>query len=102
MSSEQAQLHRSWLFVPGDRPERFDKAMAAGADAVIIDLEDAVPAAGKAAARDAIRTWLGRGSNPGSASTSPGTGPTTKPTYIRINAAQTEWFDEDLALASLP
>ncbi len=33
---------RSYLFVPGHRPERFPKALAAGADAVIIDLEDAV------------------------------------------------------------
>lgn len=32
-----------YLYVPGNRPERFDKARAAGADAVIIDLEDAVP-----------------------------------------------------------
>ncbi|MEG7793091.1 aldolase/citrate lyase family protein, partial [Listeria monocytogenes] len=42
----------SYLFVPGDRPERFDKAVAAKADAVIIDLEDAVPDAAKAAARE--------------------------------------------------
>ncbi|MFO7071915.1 aldolase/citrate lyase family protein, partial [Pseudomonas aeruginosa] len=33
---------RSALFVPGDRPERFAKALASGADAVIVDLEDAV------------------------------------------------------------
>ena len=33
---------RSLLFVPGDRPERFAKASASGADAVILDLEDAV------------------------------------------------------------
>jgi citrate lyase subunit beta/citryl-CoA lyase len=35
---------RSLLFVPGDRPERFAKAAASGADAVILDLEDAVTA----------------------------------------------------------
>lgn len=45
---------RSFLFVPGHRPERFDGALASGADAVVIDLEDAVPADAKAAARDAI------------------------------------------------
>jgi citrate lyase subunit beta/citryl-CoA lyase len=33
---------RSYLFVPGDRPERFDKALASGAHGVILDLEDAV------------------------------------------------------------
>jgi citrate lyase subunit beta/citryl-CoA lyase len=45
------------LFVPGDRPERFAKALAAGADAVIIDLEDAVAAAARDAARSAIREF---------------------------------------------
>ena len=50
-------LPRSYLFVPGHRAERFDKALAAGADAVILDLEDAVPAAEKNAARDAVLQW---------------------------------------------
>jgi citrate lyase subunit beta / citryl-CoA lyase len=45
---------RSLLFVPGDRPERFHKAISSGADAVIIDLEDSVPPATKAVARTAI------------------------------------------------
>lgn len=44
---------RSLLFVPGDRPERFEKAAASGADAVIIDLEDSVAQSNKARARDA-------------------------------------------------
>lgn len=44
---------RSLLFVPGDRPERFAKAAASGADAVIVDLEDSVAAANKSRARDA-------------------------------------------------
>jgi citrate lyase subunit beta/citryl-CoA lyase len=47
-------LARSFLFVPGNRPERFAKALASGADAVIIDLEDAVPLDAKLAARDAL------------------------------------------------
>jgi citrate lyase subunit beta/citryl-CoA lyase len=46
------------LYVPGDRPDRFDKAVASGADLVILDLEDAVTAAHKAAARDAVIRWL--------------------------------------------
>ena len=45
---------RSYLFVPGDRPERFAKALAAGADVVILDLEDAVAAPNKALAREHI------------------------------------------------
>ena len=45
------EVARSYLYVPGNRPDRFDKACAAGADAVIIDLEDAVPPADKVAAQ---------------------------------------------------
>lgn len=49
---------RSLLFVPGSRPDRFEKAAASGADAVCIDLEDAVAAAGKDAARKATLDYL--------------------------------------------
>lgn len=50
--------YRSLLFVPGSRPDRFDKAAGAGADAVCIDLEDAVPPDGKDAARTATLAAL--------------------------------------------
>lgn len=49
---------RSALFVPGSRPERFAKALATGADAVIVDFEDAVEAPLKAQARDNLRAFL--------------------------------------------
>jgi (S)-citramalyl-CoA lyase len=49
---------RSLLFVPGARPERFEKALASGAHAVVIDLEDAVPLAQKAAARTTVSAYL--------------------------------------------
>ena len=49
---------RSLLFVPGDRPERFAKAAASGADALILDLEDAVAPANKPAARAAVAAFL--------------------------------------------
>lgn len=49
---------RSLLFVPGDRPERFAKAAASGADAIILDLEDSVSPASKDAARAAIADYL--------------------------------------------
>lgn len=49
---------RSMLFVPGDRPERFAKAEASGADAVILDLEDAVAAANRPRARVEISNYL--------------------------------------------
>ena len=81
-----APLPRSYLFVPGNRPERFDKAYAAGADAVIVDLEDAVPFADKAAAREAVAAWLSA----------------QKPVLVRINGADTDWFGDDLALCRMP
>ena len=49
---------RSLLFVPGDRPERFAKAAASGADAIILDLEDSVALANKETARAAIAEYL--------------------------------------------
>lgn len=79
-------IPRSYLFVPGNRPDRFDKACRAGADATIIDLEDAVPYADKATARAATVAWL-----------SP-----EKSVLIRINSADSVWFRDDLALCSLP
>ncbi len=52
------KLPVTYLFVPGDRPERFDKAVASGADAVILDLEDAVAPADKDRARDEVGKWI--------------------------------------------
>lgn len=49
---------RSLLFVPGDRPDRMAKALGVGADALILDLEDAVAPDAKAAARQAVSTFL--------------------------------------------
>lgn len=73
---------RTFLFVPGTRPERFAKALAAGAHAVIIDLEDAVALADKETARAAVASAL----------------PLPEPVLVRINAAGTPWFDDDLRL----
>jgi citrate lyase subunit beta / citryl-CoA lyase len=49
---------RSWLYVPGNRPERFAKAAGSGADAIILDLEDAVPRPEKEQARAQVAGWL--------------------------------------------
>ncbi len=49
---------RTALFVPGSRPERFAKALASGADAVIVDFEDAVEASLKARARENLESFL--------------------------------------------
>ncbi|TPG40653.1 CoA ester lyase [Sphingomonas koreensis] len=51
---------RSLLFVPGDRPDRMEKALGSGADALILDLEDAVAPAAKPAARAAVAAFLQR------------------------------------------
>ena len=77
---------RSYLFVPANRPERFDKALASAADAVIVDLEDAVPPDQKIAARDQLAAWL-----------SP-----QRAVVVRINAADTPWHADDVALCSRP
>ncbi|MGZ8313373.1 MAG: aldolase/citrate lyase family protein, partial [Allosphingosinicella sp.] len=50
---------RSLLFVPGDRPDRMEKALRSGADALILDLEDAVAPTAKAAARKEVAAFLG-------------------------------------------
>lgn len=80
----------SYLFVPGNRPERFDKACASGAHAIILDLEDAVAPEAKQAARDAIGHWLAA------------RGEEHPPLLVRINDISTPWFDADLEwLASM-
>jgi citrate lyase beta subunit len=78
----------SLLFVPGDRPERFAKAIAAGPGAVILDLEDSVGAADKAAARDHIAAFLDE--------------VTDAQILLRINAADTDDYHLDLSLAQHP
>ena len=49
---------RSLLFVPGDRPDRMEKALYSGADALILDLEDAVAPAAKPAARNSVAAFV--------------------------------------------
>lgn len=82
---------RTFLFVPATRPDRFAKALASGADAVIIDLEDAVAPADKGSARQAlVQAWPGIGSAD------------RHRLLIRINARGTDWQAGDLtALAAL-
>lgn len=57
MAADPLRSARTYLFVPGNRPERFAKALACGVDAIVIDLEDAVAVDDKSAARDAIAHW---------------------------------------------
>src|SRR5512135_3280502 len=75
---------RSMLFVPGDRPERFAKAAASGADAVILDLEDAVMPERRPFARREIAQWLTQGER-------------KVPVWVRINPVETSDALTDLA-----
>jgi citrate lyase subunit beta/citryl-CoA lyase len=81
------EFARSLLFVPADRSDRFDKAVGSGADAVICDLEDAVPPSRKESARGELARWLGNGGK----------------ACARINAVGTPYFDADCAaLTGMP
>ena len=74
----------TWLFVPGTREDRFDRAAAAGADEIILDLEDAVPAEEKDHARQLVAAWLGAS----------GQG------WVRVNGFATDWWERDLAVVA--
>ncbi|HEX8257653.1 MAG TPA: CoA ester lyase [Allosphingosinicella sp.] len=73
---------RSLLFVPGDRPDRMHKALGAGADALILDLEDAVAPAAKPEARRAVAEFLGANS--------------AAPLWVRVNPLDGPECDRDL------
>ena len=75
---------RSLLFVPGDRPDRMEKALASGADALILDLEDAVAPDAKDAARAAAANFL--------------SGRRSIPVFVRINPLEGDAIEADLAL----
>jgi citrate lyase subunit beta/citryl-CoA lyase len=79
----------TYLFVPGSRPERIVKAIEAGADAVIVDLEDAVAPADKPAALQALHAgWTKYAAH------AQGLGVTL---LVRINAADSAWHADELA-----
>ena len=83
---------RSKLFVPGARPELFDKALAGDADALSFDLEDSVPEAGKQAAREHIAGFLARAD----------VAATRKLLIVRTNATDSPHFAADLAAMAVP
>ncbi|MFD3802681.1 HpcH/HpaI aldolase/citrate lyase family protein [Streptomyces sp. NPDC058619] len=73
----------TWLYAPGDRPAVVAKALGCGADAVIVDLEDAVPASRKEYARSATAELLGE--RP------------PLPVHVRVNTLDSPWGGADLA-----
>jgi len=81
---------RTYLFVPANRPDRYERALASGADAVIIDLEDAVAPDHKATARQTLQQWL---------AARPAGAPRV---VVRINAPGTAGHGDDFALCALP
>jgi citrate lyase subunit beta/citryl-CoA lyase len=73
---------RTALFVPGNRPERVDKAVTTAADVVIIDLEDAVPHALKAETRPLVREKIIQHNK--------------HSIFVRVNGLETEFINADL------
>lgn len=84
LSAERIAAARSLLFVPGDRPDRFDRAARSGADAVILDLEDGVPRDRRVQARREVVSWMDAGN----------------PALVRINPVGTAEYGEDVAALS--
>lgn len=83
---------RSKLFVPGARPDLFSKALASEADAISIDLEDAVLESRKAEARDAVMQFLRSMSSP----------PQDKTIIVRVNGLGTPHFEADVKACAWP
>ncbi|OWY29752.1 HpcH/HpaI aldolase/citrate lyase family protein [Herbaspirillum robiniae] len=80
----------AYLFVPANRPDRYAKALDSGADAVIVDLEDAVALPLKEQARATLAQWIRDN------------GPQPR-LWVRVNAADTVWHADDVAaFAALP
>ena len=84
MRKPDPRPYRSVLYIPGSKPRAIDKARALAADALILDLEDAVAPGEKAAARATVAEELERGGFRG------------RGVMVRINALSTEWGEADL------
>jgi citrate lyase subunit beta/citryl-CoA lyase len=82
LSMKAFEFIRTALFVPGNRPDRVDKAVGTAADVVIVDLEDAVPYSQKKETRPVVREKV--------------LDYPERPVFVRVNALDTEFFQEDL------
>ncbi|MGP5203195.1 HpcH/HpaI aldolase/citrate lyase family protein [Psychrobacter aquimaris] len=80
--------NKTWLFVPATRIDRVEKAFASGADAVIVDLEDAVAKQDKAKARDTLKNYYNEQNK----------AQIYRPIWLRINKAGSEEFFKDIVL----
>ncbi len=79
---QSTTIIRSVLFVPGNQPDRINKAMATEADVVIMDLEDAVPKEEKKMARSVVREKLNQNQN--------------RKMWVRVNGPDTKWIRDDI------
>lgn len=77
---------KSLLFVPGNCPDRFERAHRSGAHAVVLDLEDSVTLGQKDAARREVAAWLDNAPR--------------EAAIVRINATGTNWHEDDVELAA--
>ena len=77
-------MKRSYLFVPGNRPERFAKGIASGAGGVVFDLEDAVQPEEKLTTRSVVCSWLTQRQDD------------APNVWVRVNSVDTEYFEEDM------
>jgi len=118
VSCAEPLLHRSYLYAPGNAPRVMAKALAAGADAVILDLEDAVAPAAKQQARTevaaVVRGWAQGGPTAGSLPAGPATGDADRPggtsprqprcpdLHVRINREGDGYLDADLLAVVRP
>jgi citrate lyase subunit beta/citryl-CoA lyase len=89
MTAAARVLPRSFLYIPANRPDLFEKGISGPGDALVLDLEDAVPVPEKAAARHELVTWLA-----GRTAASPG-----PEIWVRVSP---EFLDDDLDAAVRP
>ncbi|MCZ2402141.1 CoA ester lyase [Paenarthrobacter sp. Z7-10] len=76
-----ADIARSWLLVPATKPESFNEAAASRADAMVLDIEDAVDPVNKATARAGVIEWLNNGGQ----------------AWVRINDVHSDFWADDVA-----
>lgn len=81
-------FHRSYLYVSGSQPRRIEQAYDSEADAVVIDLEDSVPAAQKDFARETAAAYTA--------------GDVRKPTYVRVNSMRSGRCEDDVRAVAGP
>ena len=89
--------NRSWLFVPGDSERKLAKAASTGADAIIVDLEDAVAPEARPAARGLAAEWLA--AHRSQVAPGPQVAQPRMERWVRINPLDTPFWRDDIVAA---